>query len=231
MHQMGRSMTATSGTVTARDTSGLLQLQANEQECALVFADRPVALVWSDPTVDASQWYLRSVSLADVDRELTALAICQQGPSADLPLGVQLQPLLKLLAEGTYDVSEVEELDLGQGDAYPPPSPADWAGVHRADTDTPLLLGSVPRTLLEQREIRRLMSSIRAGRQPVSIILTGTACMTSFIIAGHACLEAYLRLQRPPCVITLKAQRLVPLSFSKACVWRRSGGRTPALAG
>lgn len=224
-------MTATSGTVTVRDTPGLLQLQTNGHECALVFAGRPVALVWSDTDVQASQWYLRSHSLAEVDQQLTALAICQRGPSPDLPLGVQLQPLLKLLARGTYNVSEVEELDIGHGDAPPPPSAASWSGLNQAHTDTPLLLSSVPRAVLDPREVERLMEGIRDGHRPVSIILTATASTTSFMIAGHACLEAYIRLRTTPSVITLESVCPIHLPFATSSAWRRGWRRAPALAG
>lgn len=202
-------------TIQLRGGRGRLRLYADLRDVALAHDGAPVALVWADPPADrtvARRWYLRA----------QALTVLEDGPGPDLadpdmPLSRALEPVLAHLPDGRYHLTAIATPDVSAdassrtgGDVL------QWCGLHEVHGDDALLLGTVPRDLLDRDRVRRLSKAILDGARPAVVALAppdGTADVV-FVVAGHTALEAYRRVGMPPVLVTIEPDEVPTLSSS-----------------
>ena len=141
------------------------------------------------------------------------------------PLPTLLREVLAMMPDGRYRLGMQASPDLD------PDQPATddaerssgevlaWTGLHRVRSDDPLLLGTVPRDLLDRAQIRALSARINRGARPPVVLVEAPEQGVSFIVAGHTALEAYRRVAMEPVLLTIEPLDPDPLSEDAGAVF------------
>lgn len=199
-----------------RGGAARLVLRVGDADLALLHDEEPVVVAWEDPTAPGFQTVLRAHDLADLDLAAGTLDL------ADATVREALRPLLAGLPDGRYRVDITDTPDVANDRALRPEAPTpgrvvDWAGLLHLPTDEAALVGTVPRDLVDDARVDALVAAIRGGALPAVVALTAEDLDISFVVAGHAAMEAWRRLGRPPLLITLEALDAPALEASVAC--------------
>lgn len=173
----------------------------------------PVAMVWTRQGDVRDRWFVRAHDLGLMEEELN-LPDTLSGE----PLPTLLRDVLAMMPDGRYrlGLQPAPDLDPDQ----PAPDDRDrsggevlaWAGLHEVRSEDPLLLGTVPRDLLDRAEIRSLSARINRGARPPVVLVEAPEQGVSFIVAGHTALEAYRRMAMEPVLLTIEPLDPDPLS-------------------
>ncbi len=202
-----------SATVLVRGGLGRLRLHVHGVDAAMVMDELPVAMVWMRQGDATDRWFVRAHDLGAIEDELD-LPDTQSGE----PLANLLRDVLAMMPDGRYrlGLQASSDLDPDQPTADDPSRSSGelltWTGLHRVRTDDPLLLGTVPRDLLDRAEIRSLSARINRGARPPVVVVEAPEQGVSFIIAGHTALEAYRRVAMEPVLLTIEPLDPDPLS-------------------
>ncbi|MCB9681740.1 MAG: hypothetical protein H6733_09735 [Alphaproteobacteria bacterium] len=198
--------------LTARGAPGRLRLRAGERDTALLLDGLPVAMAWHDPTDPSWCYLVRAHDLSPLEAQL-ALPDLQD----DTPLVDALRDVVELLGAGTYRLVHQPSPDLRpdvQGERERPTSSGtviDWTGLHRLELHDTLLVGCMPRDLLDRRDINALALRIRQGERPPVVIVGSASGDVTFLVAGHGALEAYQRMGMQPNLVTVEVFDPEPL--------------------
>lgn len=200
-------------TVSVRGGQGRLRLHVHGADAAVVLDGQPVAMVWMGQGDATDRWFVRAHDLGALEDELHL-----PDTDEDLPLHALLRDVLGLLPDGRYRLGLQSSPDV-DADA---PTDDDarrssgevlaWTGLHRVRSDDPLLLGTVPRDLLDRAQIRAQSARIHRGARPPVVVVEAPEQGVSFIVAGHATLEAYRRAAMEPVLVTVEPLDPDPLS-------------------
>ncbi|MCA9571735.1 MAG: hypothetical protein KC656_28050 [Myxococcales bacterium] len=201
-------------TIEVRGGRGELSLRHGRVDTALLYEGEPVAMVWSPHGAGHGRTFVRAQDLGTLEE---AHLLRHVGPGARL--SAILRPVLARLEDGRYHLEllpspELEPDDGETSEAVPASGRfVDWAGLHEVADDEPLLIGTVPRDLLDRTLIEDLARWIRDGGRPAVVVLDCEADDVGFLVAGHAVLEAYRLADRAPTVlrITAVSARHLPL--------------------
>jgi len=196
--------------------SSLLELRGDGSCLALLFQGDPCVVLWDDSPPAVERHYLRAYDTTALNELLRDFAPIHRGLDDDLPLRHQMEPLLRLLAPGTY-TAEYEPCSPGIGLGGSPEPPLarqliDWAGMECTQTDDHILLSTVPREAVDPARVQRAIRQIQQGREPVAVFLGASTPDVAFLVLGHAVMEAYQRLNMNPAVIYLEPTAVGDLS-------------------
>lgn len=192
-----------------RDGTGDLEICAGDGDVALLVEGQPCAVVWPASADEPEHFYVRAFDTSVIADRLRDLPAFVEGIDADLPLGLQVEPLLRCLVDGRYTLEVLRLVNLDHEEPGPvTPRRAmgrwmEWAGLHRIASDEPILVGSVPNELLDLRQIAHLQRRIEGGERPVVAMLTLPSYDVTFVIAGHEVMEAYQRSGVPPAALLI----------------------------
>jgi hypothetical protein len=202
-----------SATVLVRGGLGRLRLHVHGADAAVVMDEQPVAMVWMRQGDASDRWFVRAHDLGAMEDELTL-----PDTGSGEPLPTLLREVLAMMPDGRYRLGMQASPDLD------PDQPATddaerssgevlaWTGLHRVRSDDPLLLGTVPRDLLDRAQIRALSARINRGARPPVVLVEAPEQGVSFIVAGHTALEAYRRVAMEPVLLTIEPLDPDPLS-------------------
>lgn len=175
--------------------------------------EQPVAMVWSTGGDGTHRWFVRAHDLGQLEDGLRMPDTATGDALPEL-----LRDVLALLPDGRYRLGFQPSPDLDP-DRPGPDAPARpsgevlaWAGLHQVHSEDPLLLGTVPRDLLDRAAIRALSAAILRGARPPVVLLEAPDQAVSFVIAGHTALEAYRRIAMEPVLLTVEPVDPQPLS-------------------
>lgn len=201
-------------TIVVRGGTGQLSLRHGRLDTALLLDGEPVALVWEGQ--GQGRTFVRAQDLGALE---DTQPLRHVAPEARL--SATLRPILALLPDGPYHLellaSPDVEPDEPDEDARPHASGrfVDWAGLHEIEDGEPLLIGTVPRDLLDPARIRDLTGWIREGGRPGVVVLDCEGDDVGFIVAGHAALEAYRQADRQPTLLRITTLEPAPLTLQE----------------
>jgi hypothetical protein len=207
--------------IVVRDSAGDVEVCSGDGDVVLLVDNQPVTIAWPPDRTTQTRLFFRAFDASDLAARLAGMALCTDGVDPSLPLAVQLKPLLRLLVDGTYDahleeMSGMEGDDPGVDEPCQPFTYLEWAGLHRVETDVCLLLGSIPRSLLDPIAIRDVAMRIRAGYRPAIVTLTCAGAAAAFLLHGHVAMEAYQQVGVAPTTLTLTYRTPRRLSVDEA---------------
>lgn len=194
---------ARSERVSTRGGTGRLRLLVHGSDAAVVLDALPVAMVWQRGS-RSERWFVRAHDLGALEDEL------KLPDAATASLAEIARDLLALLPDGPYrlglepmsdveaDVPAADDTARSSGDVL------GWLGLHQVASDDALLLGTLPRDLIDRAAVRACAAAIARGARPPVVLLEAPEQEVSFIVAGHTALEAYRRLGMAPVLLTVE---------------------------
>jgi hypothetical protein len=208
------------------DGLGDVEICAGDGDVVLLVDDQPVTLTWPAHHPHRNRLFFRGFDASELATRLAGMALCTDGVDPNLPLAVQLRPLLRLLVDGVYDAHLDEErgVEFGEVTLDEPAQPysyLEWAGLHQIDAEEALLLGSIPRSLLDPIAIRDVVGRIRSGRRPAVIGMTCPTANATFLLHGHVAMEAYMQVGVAPTMLVLSYRTPRRLQAEEAAVLLR----------
>lgn len=186
-----------------------LELCTSDGELALLVVGHPAVLVWQGGDHGEEAWILRARDVEEVLSRVGPLSVCEVGVDPRASLADQLAPLLSAMSDGGYTATVLSATELSRDASVAPERPAHtgslmtWIGLHRVRSADDLLVGCMPREAVEPRDIDAARAQIQAGKRPAVLVLTTPVASASFVIAGHAALEAYALEGRVPTFVEL----------------------------
>ncbi|QDS99237.1 hypothetical protein [Adhaeretor mobilis] len=193
--------------------NGILELQGDDFDTALLFNEKPVSMNWCDCHGSVGQYMLNCDNQIEAAERLAAIRTILSGfMSEDVSLAEQLDPLIKLFRDGPYRCRffTPEEWSLmpagGQvQEAYPYPDN--------------FLLETRFLTSLNAQTIEKHKRSIQGGRRPIAIVATTGDAYLQHVVDGHHKLHAYKALEVLPSLIEITALEPMPIAKRTASKW------------
>lgn len=206
-------------TVHVRGGQGGLTLHVHGLDVVLCHLGHTAVFTWMDREDADHRAFVRAHDLNELDASLGVIDL-----AAHSSLATALRHVLDHLPDGRYRLVHMPLPDVEPDRPGPEDRPRstgemlDWAGLHHAPADEALLLGTVPRDLIDPSVVRDMVHHIQSGLRPAVVVLSEEEGDVGFLIAGHAAFEAYRRLGMPPHLVHIDVLDPLPLTAEQGAL-------------
>jgi hypothetical protein len=182
------------------DGAKLLVFRGSQQQCALFFADEPIALLWSDCRGSVGQM-LAQAGTIELEANVAQMRWIADGNlDPKQPLATQIYPLLRLFENGDYVVRNYTA--ESQFDVI------DYSGNASIQEFYPFATYIVtqPNAALDATRINHFRVRILNGAQPIVCCARPEPAHAAFVFDGHHKLAAYVLCKQPPNIVEIEQQ-------------------------
>jgi uncharacterized protein (TIGR02996 family) len=187
------------------DGSGLIDVRGEGEDTVLLVEGRPIALNWDDCEGSVGQYlvFTGHTRGSDYARQLTDFVSGER--EVGQPFAEPLWPLLSTFANGTYWLAYTpstigESFDV---EGHPIPSTPDLRLLQYYPAADHILIGTQPRESLDEQRIGFYREQIKAEHRPIVLTVGAEGAWCDFVIDGHHKLEAYVREEVKPSILSI----------------------------